>query len=184
MAPGPEEHPSDEARAPRCDSELSGILRKVLQVFNPADSAVPLDFTNLTTTAILSVEAVKVVRLVVAQLDYGQFNANRISLTGSGLTPGVLPQLCSITPSTGPYYSATNSGLVTLRGSSFGTRGLGCGRPSRRVAQMAKRPEGRARSPLRAGGHAPILRNSAVHSASRRAMECAPNPAWVWATRA
>jgi hypothetical protein len=94
---------------------------KRMLVLNPDDSALPMSFTNISATITLPAEALKLVRLVVAKLDYGQFNANLISLTATGLTAGVLPSLASISPSAGAYYSTTNSGLVTLRGLNFGT---------------------------------------------------------------
>jgi major membrane immunogen (membrane-anchored lipoprotein) len=90
-------------------------------VLNPDDSVFPTGFTNVSTTVTLPAEAAKLVRLVVAKMDMGQFNANLISLTSTGLTPGPVPVLASICPSAGGYYSATNSGMTTIRGSNFGT---------------------------------------------------------------
>ena len=71
-------------------------------VLSPDDAVLPMSFTNVTAAVTLPAEAVKLVRLVVAKLDFGQFNANLISLTGTGLTPGAVPALTSISPSAGP----------------------------------------------------------------------------------
>jgi hypothetical protein len=92
-----------------------------LLALNLDDAVFPMGFTNVSTPVTLPPEAVKLVRLVVAKLNSGQFVANQISLTGASLTPVATPLLTSISRSSGAYYSTTNTGLVTLRGSGFGT---------------------------------------------------------------
>ena len=103
------------------DYATTGSQIKRILALNPDNSLFSLGYTTVTTNITMPAEAAKLVRLVVGTLDGSQFAANLFSLTGSGVSPGALPTLASTSPSTGAYYSTTNSGLVTLRGSNFGS---------------------------------------------------------------
>ena len=98
----------------------SSQVKRILAL-NPDNSLFSMSYTAVTNDIALPDEAVKLVRLVVSTLDSGQFNANQFSLSGTGLTPGALPTLAGVAPSMGAYYSTTNSGIITLRGSNFGS---------------------------------------------------------------
>lgn len=102
------------------DYATASSQTKRILALNPDDAQFSLGYTMVSTNITMPGEAVKLVRLVVGTLDSSQFAANLFSLTGSGVSSGALPTLAGITPCAGPYYSATNSGLVTLRGSNFG----------------------------------------------------------------
>jgi hypothetical protein len=98
---------------------------KRLTAFTPENAALPdAVFTNLSVTVSLPAEATKVVRLLIGVLDpNNSFEINRVSLSAAGLSLGPVPNIQSVFPSTGAYYSTTNSGLITIYGSNLGTNG-------------------------------------------------------------
>ena len=107
------------------DYATTNLQVKRLMVLNP-DNASFTDpgYTNLNVDITLPAEASKVVRLLIGILDRNSsFNLNLVSLGATGLSAAPLPALTSVFPSTGAYYSTTNSGLVTLCGSNLGTNG-------------------------------------------------------------
>ena len=107
------------------DYATTNLQVKRLMVLNPENASFPDSvYTNLSANISLPAEASKVVRLLVSILDRNSsFNLNLASLSASGLSAAPLPTLTLVFPSTGAYYSTTNSGLITLRGSNLGTTG-------------------------------------------------------------
>jgi hypothetical protein len=95
---------------------------KRLTAWNPDSTAIVEGANQYTASVVMPAEAVRLVRLVVSRTaENGDYSLHRISLDRTGLTPGIVPALGAISPSTGAYYSPTNHGEVVLRGSNFGT---------------------------------------------------------------
>jgi hypothetical protein len=107
------------------DYATTNLQVKRLMVLNPENASFPDSvYTNLNINVTLPAEASKVVRLLIGILDRNNsFNLNLVSLGATGLSSAPLPTLTSVFPCTGAYYSITNSGLITLRGSNLGTTG-------------------------------------------------------------
>jgi hypothetical protein len=107
------------------DYATTNLQVKRLMVLNPGNASLPDSlYTNLSIGVSLPAEASKVVRLLIGISDRNNsFNLNLVSLNATGLSPSPLPTLTSVSPSSGAYYSLTNSGIITLHGSNLGTNG-------------------------------------------------------------
>ena len=107
------------------DYATTNLQVKRLMVLNPENASFTDSvYTNLSADISLPAEASKVVRLLVGIMDRNSsFNLNLASLSATGLSAAPLPSLTSIFPSTGAYYSTTNSGLITICGTNLGTNG-------------------------------------------------------------
>jgi hypothetical protein len=107
------------------DYATTNLQVKRLMVFNPENASFPDSvYTNMNIDVSLPTEASKVVRLLIGSQDSNNsFNLNLVSLSATGLSSAPLPTLTSVFPSTGAYYSISNSGLITLCGSNLGTTG-------------------------------------------------------------
>ena len=112
--------PSGRTVAVYVDYATAAGQIKRLTVLNPDNAWFQSDYTNMTADFTLPAEAAKLVRLSLAKLISGDFSTTNVSLSGSGLTAGNVPAITSISTAAGPYYSTTNSGLLTLWGHDFG----------------------------------------------------------------
>ena len=103
------------------DYATAGGQTKRVVMLNPADAGITNGVvTNLSATVTLPAEAAKLLRLAVVKNGSGSFQADNFSLTTSGATAGAVPQITSVTPSSGPYYTTTNPVTITLAGTNFG----------------------------------------------------------------
>jgi len=107
------------------DYATSSLQIKRIMALCPANASLPDSiYTNINISVAIPGDATKLVRLLIGVLDGNNgFNLNEVSLTAAGLVPGPLPTIGSVSPSRGGYYSATESGLITIRGSNLGTTG-------------------------------------------------------------
>ena len=82
------------------DYATAGTQIKRLVVLSPSDGSISNNVaTNLSATVTVPAEATKLVRLAIVKSSYGSFQATSFSLTASGLSAGVVPQITSVSSS-------------------------------------------------------------------------------------
>ncbi len=98
----------------------TGNQVREVEVVNPSNDSVS-DWTTVNGNFTFPADARKLTALLVYKADYGDFDADDFSVTGSALNPGTIPAVEGYSPMSGNYGT-----LVTFTGNGFGASQGNC----------------------------------------------------------